>query len=424
MQEGDGVRLAGRLGVPLSCLTPRALSAADVQEAFKIYTQENRIEPFLQPSSRLSGVSLPAQDLAFRDAVLKSTSKQELRSELSASPTVSESPSAGNIIFWLLKAAGLNGAAAVVLGLLWLPFEPLLLLWMKNAVHASSWGKALVPGFDSLVWAPVALAAVFTLFSLIHGALMLMDKNRAQGSPIWTGMLGRETLLRSLPFFVLFLPYVLAPGLFFSYAFIDILFALLPALIHAGVDVRAMWREISPEREARKAAEILLGPAPGVLGVGELDPRDIFRAVADPSEAKAGEIVERSSIEERRMMSTERGAMAWILDKLGIRPGAAALIPLSAGLLARPDLIQMTNNALSIHGRVVFYVERGADVPQSFSDHVNSRQERAVIVRLPKGVKLFAGQDLMMAVMERNAPAGVADVHPFCPRAIPPTPQG
>jgi hypothetical protein len=151
---------------------------------------------------------------------------------------------------------------------------------------------------------------------------------------------------------------------------------------------------------------------------GTFSAADVFGAVTNTGSDLRGiakNAVQGMSEQTRRRVSTPTGALRWLAEVAHIDTNAVALIPLPSTLLERGDLDQIVDNALVMHKKAVFYVEADANIPSAFMIHLESKDHRADLVRLPVGVKLFDNRELMMAVLEKNSPPNVPHVQPYRP---------
>ena len=151
---------------------------------------------------------------------------------------------------------------------------------------------------------------------------------------------------------------------------------------------------------------------------GTFSAADVFGAVTNTGsdlQAVAKNAVQGMSDQTRGQVSEPASALRWLLKVAGIDTNAVALLPLPSTLLESGDLNQIVDNALAMHKNAVFYVEADVNIPTAFMKHLESKDHRADLVRLPGGVKLFDNQELRMAILEQNSPQNAPNVQPYLP---------
>jgi hypothetical protein len=285
--------------------------------------------------------------------------------------------------------------------------------------------SAEVLGFIPPVIAAMGVfAVVLYAYSFVHALVIAGrdDQEPHRGPP-------RSLSVRANEFFKDFLPYLVLPGVFLLAPGWGDLTALAVLGGHVYRDFRSKmgddflrsFQRVRPSNvpssPGASTEETLLNLMPDAKK-GTYSAEDIFGTIVTPSadlEQVARGILDKSTPEERKNMSSLAGATDGLLQRMGIDQRSVGLIPLSPEVLATPNPQEWMSHTLAIHRQTVFYVEKNTTIPQMFSETIQTMNDRVLLIRLDEGVHLFEGRNLLMATLERHVPPQFPIVQPYLP---------
>jgi hypothetical protein len=320
-------------------------------------------------------------------------------------------------------------------------FVGLFVEWGVGLTWAHALTGALSPAVLGLLPAAGiavgAMALSVYLFSFAHALVIARHFRRETGRapPRSVFEMTHAFFGDFFPYLILPLPLIIIP----AWSEIVAVFVLAGHLTRdlrsrMGRDVFSKFRSSSTGLDKAKSSaaesETIIDLMPPI-GKGTFSVEDILGAIAEPGlnlETKAHNILQAVSPDQRAVLATFDGAQRSLLEALGINRGSVALVPLTPALLANPYLLQMAKNTLTLHREAgaVFFVESSVDagLKEKFNNALISLNAKALLVQLEPDVRLFEGQELMMATLERASSSYGESVQPYIPPDYTPSERG